>query len=1098
MNRLFISIRTIVLLFITFILLWSCEHETDTVSQLKCFDTFTVSIENNATKVQLDNEANVKWDIGDRIVVFSDIQGPQIYTRDEDGKFRGESVQGNIFYAYPLYSGSDWYFYNSISYNPNNPTVLGCLVRTGFFNSEEAQLPMVAKSTSNQLSFKQTGGILHFRMKGDVLLSDVFLKNIDLFTEGNITFNDNNPVLSLTEESIGGIEAICPSDMSDSGYWECYFYLPPIFLSSGVAITISGTDKKTGNKIQITKNSSKPLTISRGEMYSFPVFDIESEAEMEASEIAREREILMKLYQSTDGDNWYYNTNWGSDLPLGSWYGVQTTIDGKFVTKLNLRVNHLCGELPQDVWSLPYLEELLLFNNRLTIRIPNDVNQISGSIKRIDVGNYDAFGQGEGPAVPLDDKDNIIIGGIPKSFEKLSNLSYFSAYRTQLIGIIPDELWQSSLQEVHLGNNFLEGELSPAIANAKSLESLDLINNKLGGIIPEEICELENLRWLSLGNSSFRENNNSFTQLPDNIGKLKNLMTLEAGGNSLRGEIPLSLYDCTNLTYLDLGSYDNNNDYYNFFDCELPEEFGNLINLEYLSLFSTGIKGGIPDSFNNLKKLRYCDLTGEYDSKGHRSANSLSGPLPDISGMENLQKLFLNKNYLEGNIPEHYADIPELTLQAQYNCLSGELSEKILNAANFPNWSISPQRDGYGLTVGGLYESTDYSRDGTVIPIQLASKGAGINVVVMGDAFADYQIADGTYDKAIRKGIEQFFAIEPYSSYRDCFNVYEVEVVSKNNEYMGTYQSTALETYFGNGTTIKGNDWKCRDYADLALGNGDEWQDALIIVILNREYYAGTCYMYHVLAHDALGVDYGNGFSVAYLPLGTDEDMFRGLVQHEAGGHGFAKLADEYYYEVGGYFDFTFYDSTNGLNWYPNIDLNSNPNEIKWKEFLDDDYYIDEGIGIFEGGATLPTGIWRPTESSIMRYNTGEYNAPSRRAIWKRINKLAYGNDWEFSYEGFVNYDMSVRSAASSSNQNKTKIPTSLLRRYPPLAPPVVRTVDEGFIQRSKAPLSTQRSISEDEKQTDIEMETYTVGNVVYQVKGNTVSSYTIRPVDTR
>lgn len=1088
MNRFFISIRTLVLLSFTFILLCCCEHEKETIPQLKCFDTFTVSVENEATKVHLDSNVNVKWDVGDRIVVFSDIQGPEVYSRDIDGKFRGESVQGNIFYAYPLYESG------SISYNPDNPTVLDCEVRLGFFSSEEAALPMIAKSTSNQLSFKQTGGMLHFRMKGDILLNGVVLNNNEgaLFVQGNISINDNNPVLSLIEQPWHGIDARCPDSLSDSGYWECFFYLPPMTFSSGFNISIVGLDKETGEIIRTTKISSKSISIARGEMYSFPVFDIDSEAEIEASEIAHEREVLMKLYQSTDGDNWYNNTNWGSDLPLDSWYGVETK-NGKYVSKLNLSVNHLCGELPQEVWSLPYLEELIIHNNRLSIRIPSDANQISDSIERIDVGNYDGVGYVGEFSHYVADNDNIIIGGIPKSFKKLTNLSHFYAHKTQLTGTIPDEFWQPFLKDIWLQQNNMEGELSPAIANAKSLERIYLSDNRFSGIIPEEICELENLKELSIENSSFSDNCNSFTKLPVNIGNLKKLETLRAHGNSLRGEIPLSLYDCINLTYLVLGSSRNQNGNYNFFDCELPEEFGNLINLEYLSLFSAGIKGKIPNSFNKLKKLSYCDLTGEYDLSGHESPNILSGPLPNISGMDVLQNFLLNKNYLEGNIPEHYADIPELSLQAQYNCLSGELSDRILNAKNFSNWSISPQRDGYGLT--GLYESTDFSRDGTVIPIQLASEGDGINVVVIGDAFADYQIADGTYDKAIREGVEHFFAIEPYASYRDCFNVYEVEVVSKNNVYMGSYQSTALETCFGDGTTITGDDWKCRDYAQLALGYGDEWQEALIIVILNREYYAGTCYMYHVFAHDELGVDYGNGFSIAYLPLGTDEDMFRGLIQHEAGGHGFAKLDDEYYYESGGSFDYSFYNSTVGLNWYPNIDLTSSPNEIKWKEFLNDDYYIVEGVGIFEGGGTVPTGIWRPTENSIMRYNTGEYNAPSRRAIWKRINKLSYGKDWDYRHEDFVRYDQGVRTNSSSTNKH-ARVPASLQRRYPPLSPPVVRTVDESYFngrQENKSKRKGQGINSNNLSDNDIEY-TYSIGNTHYKVKGNVVESYTVAP----
>ena len=61
------------------------------------------------------------------------------------------------------------------------------------------------------------------------------------------------------------------------------------------------------------------------------------------------------------------------------------------------------------------------------------------------------------------------------------------------------------------------------------------------------------------------------------------------------------------------------------------------------------------------------------------------------------------------------------------------------------------------------------------------------------------------------------------------------------------------------------------------------------------------------------------------------------------------------------------------------------------------------------------TGVWRPTVESIMRYNWGGFNAPSREAIYYRIHKLAYGADWKYDYEEFVKYDEINRNAASRS-----------------------------------------------------------------------------------
>ena len=99
--------------------------------------------------------------------------------------------------------------------------------------------------------------------------------------------------------------------------------------------------------------------------------------------------------------------------------------------------------------------------------------------------------------------------------------------------------------------------------------------------------------------------------------------------------------------------------------------------------------------------------------------------------------------------------------------------------------------------------------------------------------------------------------------------------------------------------------------------------------------------------------------------------------------------------------------------------------------FLSDIRYTNEGLGVFEGGATYGKGVWRPTENSIMRYNTGVYNAPSREAIYKRINKLAYGADWQYDYELFVAWDAVNRMSTKAAGQG-------VRRRYEPLEKPVV------------------------------------------------------------
>lgn len=297
------------------------------------------------------------------------------------------------------------------------------------------------------------------------------------------------------------------------------------------------------------------------------------------------------------------------------------------------------------------------------------------------------------------------------------------------------------------------------------------------------------------------------------------------------------------------------------------------------------------------------------------------------------------------------------------------------------------------------YTSTDYSADGLVTILQKATEGNGVDVVIMGDAYSDRQIASGFYEEDMTMAIEHLFSEEPYKSFRHLFNVQMVTAVSAHEGYgLG---DTALSGYFGEGTHVGGNDEAVFNYALKAI-DAERMDEALIVVIMNRRYYAGTCWMYY-----PEGGDYGNGVSISYFPF-QDREQLRSIILHEAGGHGFAKLADEYAYEEYGTVPASEVESMHYIEqygWYKNIDFTSNTATIKWSNFISDRRYAFDGLGAFEGAATYWKGVWRPTENSNMRHNEGGFNAPSRAAIYNRIHKLAYGESWEFDYEEFVAYD---------------------------------------------------------------------------------------------
>ena len=58
-----------------------------------------------------------------------------------------------------------------------------------------------------------------------------------------------------------------------------------------------------------------------------------------------DRDVLIALYNATDGPNWERNANWLSDEPLHTWQSVKTDAAGR-VTELNLNINQMTGILP--------------------------------------------------------------------------------------------------------------------------------------------------------------------------------------------------------------------------------------------------------------------------------------------------------------------------------------------------------------------------------------------------------------------------------------------------------------------------------------------------------------------------------------------------------------------------------------------------------------------------------------------------------------------------------------------------------------------------------------------------------------------------------
>jgi hypothetical protein len=353
----------------------------------------------------------------------------------------------------------------------------------------------------------------------------------------------------------------------------------------------------------------------------------------------------------------------------------------------------------------------------------------------------------------------------------------------------------------------------------------------------------------------------------------------------------------------------------------------------------------------------------------------------DLSDCYNLKRL-----YASGGM-----DVIYIPMYGENNFNRSNLQINNANGASYIDFPIVP-KEYY------LHTSTDFSKDGQVRVIQRATVGNGIDIVIMGEAFNDTMVSDGTYDAHMNKVVDALFAYEPFKSFRDMFNVYAVTAVSEK-AYIN-FDKSALQ--------METQDWnfvapttKIKSYAEKAVSS-DRLENTAVVVAVNG-YGRSNCVNENPVAEN----DYGCGFSMALCDIW--DVNYNSLIQHEVVGHGFAKLADEYIETSGEAPSNAFVNEKYG--WLKNIDDTNNLNNIKWAKFIQDSRYASEQLGAYEGG-TYETGVWRATQQSIMNDHTKSFyfNAPSREAIYYRIHMLAYGADWKYDYEMFVEWDAKNRS----------------------------------------------------------------------------------------
>ncbi|XP_051195037.1 tyrosine-sulfated glycopeptide receptor 1 [Lolium perenne] len=384
------------------------------------------------------------------------------------------------------------------------------------------------------------------------------------------------------------------------------------------------------------------------------------------------------------------SASWQHGTDCCQWEGI-TCSPNRTVTSVLLVSKRLEGRISASLGILAKLQYLDLSRNSLSGGLPLELLS-SSSITVIDVsfnqlnGTLDELPSST-PARPLqvlNISSNLFAGQFPSTtWKAMENLLTLNASYNRFTGQIPTHFCNTSpsftvldlcfnkfsgsipqgfgdcsmLTELRAGYNNISGTLPDELFNVTSLEYLSFPNNGLYGVLDSaSIVNLRNLVTLDLGGNQFHG------QIPNNIGQLKRLEEFHLNNNNMTGELPSALSNCTNLVTIDLKS--------NHFSGEITNvNFSNLPNLKNLDLWLNNFTGTVPESIyscSNLTALRLSsnNLHGQLSSSianlkylsflslGKNNFTNITNALHILKSSKNLTTLLIGHNFWGERMPE--------------------------------------------------------------------------------------------------------------------------------------------------------------------------------------------------------------------------------------------------------------------------------------------------------------------------------------------------------------------------------------------------------------------------------------------------------------
>ncbi|KAL5205791.1 hypothetical protein ABZP36_034000 [Zizania latifolia] len=347
-------------------------------------------------------------------------------------------------------------------------------------------------------------------------------------------------------------------------------------------------------------------------------------------------------------------------------------------------------------------------------------------------------------------------GTLSGDIQSLTELQYLDlSYNNKLGGPLPATIGTlSKLQNLILVGCSFSGEIPKEIGQLSNLIFLSLNSNKFTGTIPPSLGSLSKLYWFDLADNQLTGGLPIFNGTSPGLDNLTNTKHFHFGMNQLSGTIPSQIFN-SNMKLIHL-LLDNNK-----FSGSIPSTLGLLATLEVLRFDNNAqLTGPVPINLNNLTRL----------AEFHLANCNLTGPLPDLTGMNSLSFVDMSNNsFRTSDVPTWFTTLPSLTsLYLEKVGISGELPKGLFSLPAIQTLRFRRNH------LNGTLNTADFSKQLQLIDLRdnditAVTLGAGAQykktLMLSGNPFCNQGDSNGALCKATG---ESNPALQPYSTAFNC------------------------------------------------------------------------------------------------------------------------------------------------------------------------------------------------------------------------------------------------------------------------------------------------------------------------------------------